>query len=776
MSPALAPLEGKYEIVTKIKEGGMGAIYKVRHRLLDEVRVVKVLRQQLEGDADLNERFIHEARSAIRLRHPNVVQIFDFLIEEGLGYIVMEYIDGVDLAELIRRQQEPRGQGVSLPLFLEIARQGLRALGYLHQQGFVHRDISPDNLMLSSDFAGKPLIKMIDLGIAKKVEGGPNLTESGMFLGKFRYSSPEHFGSQGTGGIEPRSDLYSYGVVLVEFLTGNYPIQGSDPSQLIAGHLFHPPKDFDEIDPAGQVPKALRQILLQALDKDPEKRFASADDFTKALKPLRDQFPATEATGEEASQIRTLRPAEQPVASDSTQQRLDQAFQPTPSQAAAHDDTAHDETVPWGQVPSPESAATGSGPSPTPSSAPDEREERLFDHHLRTACALTEEGDFAQATSHFEAALKFQPDNEAVRNMLEETREKLDQERQASLERLAAEVRGLRELLDKGDWKTGRERWLSARRAYGDVDELLEVRRELDRLENQEYLHRVEERLEEASRQRESGELTQAVRSLEQAREAWRLSSLDKEEEGLSLLVQFDHEEALLEEAHRKAAALDEAVYEVESAIRNGRLVEADRTLFQALEAHGRRERLVELRKELDDLHHRELEKEVRSLTERAVQLSKKGEFADAMNALEKARIVAPAKSRAAGEIEGCRREVERAQLEWRKREMHLVGTEIETFIERQNLEQAQARLSAAEAQFGPFQVAEAAFFDALRQRIDDGFQERVNALIHEAGVALEAGRFKAAIPFLEQALELTPDDDWLADRLEQARAALDAG
>ncbi len=203
MSLPLARIAEQYETVAKIKEGGMGEIYKVRHRLLDELRVVKVLHPELVGDSEIKERFAREARAAIQLKHPNIVQIFDFTLDaSGAGLIVMEYIRGTDLKQLIARPELP-----SVALAIEIARQGLRALGYLHRHGFVHRDISPDNLMLSIDVEGRPLVKIIDLGIAKRHGSDPQLTASGIFLGKFRYSSPEHFGAQGSGGIEARSDL-----------------------------------------------------------------------------------------------------------------------------------------------------------------------------------------------------------------------------------------------------------------------------------------------------------------------------------------------------------------------------------------------------------------------------------------------------------------------------------------------------------------------------------------------------------------------------------------
>ncbi|HXO42412.1 MAG TPA: serine/threonine-protein kinase, partial [Thermoanaerobaculia bacterium] len=277
-------IEGKYEILQKIREGGMGAIYKVRHRLLDEVRVIKMMRPQLDADAEFKARFIREARVAIKLRHPNVAHLYDFTMgDDDVAFIVMEFIDGRTLEELLKAVGPP-----PLGLAIEIAQQSLRALGYLHSKGFVHRDISPDNLMLTEDPDGNPQIKLIDLGIAKVVGGADaHLTKTGTFLGKLRYSSPEQFSAAGVPSADARGDLYSFGVVLYELLTGVHPILGSDPSSIIAGHLFRPPLPFDQTDPDGRLPPALRAAVMRALAKNPDERYASARELAQELAACR---------------------------------------------------------------------------------------------------------------------------------------------------------------------------------------------------------------------------------------------------------------------------------------------------------------------------------------------------------------------------------------------------------------------------------------------------------------------------------------------------------
>ncbi len=285
MSLPKSVIEGKFEVLHKISEGGMGAVYKVRHILLDEPFVIKVIRPQHEGDEDLQKRFLHEAQAAIRLRHNNIAEIKDFSIgDDGTAYIVMEFIEGATLKQILTSQGPP-----DLGLTLEIADQSLKALGFLHRQGYIHRDVSPDNLMLTRTPDDEPLIKLIDLGLAKRLESEGDLTTTGMFLGKVRYSAPEQFKGE---PLDQRSDLYSFGIMLYQLLTGQSPIEGAEFSQFIAAHLFKPPVDFESSDPEGRVPPGLRRVVLKTLEKDRDQRVQSAEELASLLAPFREPGPA----------------------------------------------------------------------------------------------------------------------------------------------------------------------------------------------------------------------------------------------------------------------------------------------------------------------------------------------------------------------------------------------------------------------------------------------------------------------------------------------------
>ncbi len=286
-----AVIEGKYEILAKLREGGMGTIYKVRHRLLDEVRVVKVMQKHVVESAELRSRFIDEAKMATRLKHPNLGTIHDFaLADDGTAYLVMEFIDGVTLRDLLVNQGLP-----PVLLSLEIAHQTLMALSYLHKKNIVHRDIAPDNLMLMHDEEGQPHIKVIDLGIAKTLDRQSGLTSTGVFLGKLSYASPEMFGSLDQGErLDGRSDLYSLGVVLYELLTGHKPISADGPARLLRAHLIDPPMAFEQSDPENRVPAEVRAVILKALEKRRGNRYASADEFDGDVVKLIRMFSSAE--------------------------------------------------------------------------------------------------------------------------------------------------------------------------------------------------------------------------------------------------------------------------------------------------------------------------------------------------------------------------------------------------------------------------------------------------------------------------------------------------
>lgn len=187
-SPKASNLLEQYEILGPLGKGGMASLYKVRHRLLDEIRVLKRMDARLMTHEEFVRRFHREARFASRLRHPNIASLFEVAVDEnGHAVMLMEYIRGITLNDLFRAAQS----SITLDLALNIGLQILEILAFLHGNRHIHRDIAPDNLMITVSEKGEPRIKLIDLGIAKDLESTEQLTRQGSFIGKIRYCAPE---------------------------------------------------------------------------------------------------------------------------------------------------------------------------------------------------------------------------------------------------------------------------------------------------------------------------------------------------------------------------------------------------------------------------------------------------------------------------------------------------------------------------------------------------------------------------------------------------------
>lgn len=277
-------LDGKYEILGKLAEGGMGEVYRAKHLHLDEVRIIKVMKAVILQDQTQQRRFAEEARLATRIRHPNVAALYDFSkLPNGRFYMVWEFIDGRTLLQLLRA-----GGPIPAPEALDIAIQVLNGLAEIHRAGVVHRDISPDNIMILSK--GRPRIaKIIDLGIAKQVaEDRAGMTTTGMFLGKLKYCSPEQAGAMAEGErLDGRSDIYSFGAVLYEMLSGQPLFQSPTPEGYLVKHLQEPPPPLPAAMLPADIGPQLSAVVARAIEKDRTKRFQSASEFAQALTNLR---------------------------------------------------------------------------------------------------------------------------------------------------------------------------------------------------------------------------------------------------------------------------------------------------------------------------------------------------------------------------------------------------------------------------------------------------------------------------------------------------------
>jgi serine/threonine protein kinase len=285
------PLDGKYRILSRLGVGGMGEVYKVLHTHLNSIRVIKLMRSNIAADAGAHERFQREARLATKIQHPNVAALFDFsTLDDGSHYMVWEYIEGINLHELITE----RGP-LSARYAATLAAQALHGLDAIHRAGIVHRDVSPENLMIARDDESTERVKIIDLGIAKSSgSSDDNKTKTGMFVGKWKYCSPEHLGMLPPGErIDGRADLYSFGIVMYEMLTGVPPFVCDTPHAYLMMHASERPKPLREVNPSAVVPPQLEALIFRALEKDRTKRYASAREFAQELERVAVSLPDT---------------------------------------------------------------------------------------------------------------------------------------------------------------------------------------------------------------------------------------------------------------------------------------------------------------------------------------------------------------------------------------------------------------------------------------------------------------------------------------------------
>src|ERR671923_12607 len=255
--------DDRYRIVRKLGAGGMADVYLAEDQELGRRVAIKILNDRHAADDQFVERFRREAKNAARLSHPNIVSIYDRGEAEGTYYIAMEFLDGRSLKELI----VSRGPA-PVSVAIDYTRQILAALRFAHRNGIVHRDIKPHNVLVD----GEGRLKVTDFGIARA--GTSQMTEAGSIIGTAQYLSPE----QAKGApVDQTSDLYSVGVVLYELLTGRVPFTGDTPLEIAMKHLSAVPEPPSEKRP--EVPRDLDLVVLRALAKNPEDRYAGADEM-----------------------------------------------------------------------------------------------------------------------------------------------------------------------------------------------------------------------------------------------------------------------------------------------------------------------------------------------------------------------------------------------------------------------------------------------------------------------------------------------------------------
>jgi serine/threonine-protein kinase len=307
MEASAGTLSGRYETGERLGSGGMSNVYKATDRILERTVAVKILAEHLHDDERFVARFRREALAVAKLIHPNIVQVYDTGVDEGRHYIVMEYVEGRSGAQILQRQG-PVDPGVAA----EIGIQACAGLDYAHRRGIIHRDVKPGNLMIVGGpvGGGEMIVKLTDFGIARAIEQ-TRITQVGSVVGTAAYLSPEQVrGEEAT----PATDVYALGVVLYQFLTGRLPYEGSSLAELAVRQQNEKPLPPDTYN--SDVPETLGAAVLRALEGDPNRRYASADELAAGLRlgleggdvtlPLEEGTAATNVLGGDTAATRHM--------------------------------------------------------------------------------------------------------------------------------------------------------------------------------------------------------------------------------------------------------------------------------------------------------------------------------------------------------------------------------------------------------------------------------------------------------------------------------------
>jgi len=283
----------RYKILSIVGQGGMSTVYKAQHTYMDRIVAVKLLHPHLVKDPISVQRFQQEAKAAASLSHPNIITVYDFgVTEEGLAFLVMDYLEGPSLGDLLDRTGPVPSEEA-----LDIFRQVLKGLCHAHRKGVVHRDLKPRNMVLAVDEDGTVQVKIVDFGIAKVIpqDGGESqhLTQTGEVFGSPIYMSPEQCSGM---PLDARSDIYSLGCVMFEVLAGAPPFLGKNAVETMSMHVNDTPPEIKQIAPSTNVPKDLQDVIFGCLEKQQKKRYQTANQVLDVL-PMPAGQPRVTQTG-----------------------------------------------------------------------------------------------------------------------------------------------------------------------------------------------------------------------------------------------------------------------------------------------------------------------------------------------------------------------------------------------------------------------------------------------------------------------------------------------
>ena len=459
---------GKYEVVRKIGQGGFGVVYEGRDPFIKRRVAIKTCSAE---DEEIRKRFFREAEIAGNLQHRHVVTVFDLGVQDGVPYLVQEYLPGEDLAHKIKRR-DPLDDYTKLSYLVQVA----EGLEYAHAQGVVHRDIKPANIRILDDDS----VKIMDFGIAKLASAETQLTHTGMAMGTAGYLPPEQIRGE---KVDLRADIFSYGVLSYELLSGSRPFQADNMSAVLFQIIGQEPAPLSSVWP--QCPPALDHLVKKSLAKNPAERYASFTPLLADLRPIREQVrshaapvaPAPDiptqviATAETAVEMETLR---------SLEKRLREAVEKGDLTAAELELTLarkrHGDSATFSQVMDPLMARIAEIRKAWEEER--QRSERLSGL-VERARTLRAEQNFDEARIALTAALDLDPKNQEVQSLLRGVDEAIEKKRHEEREKEAARAAGARVelLLREGQLERAEEALTEALHRHGEREPLPAARR-----------------------------------------------------------------------------------------------------------------------------------------------------------------------------------------------------------------------------------------------------------------------------------------------------------
>jgi serine/threonine-protein kinase len=271
--PMISKVIGGCQITERIARGGMGVVYKARQLNLGRTVAIKILSDELSRNPAYVERFLQEARSAAFLNHGNIIHINDVGEHNGIYFFIMEFVDGKNVREILKKKN-----ALEVPQALQVALQVSRALQHAHRRGIIHRDIKPENIMITRE----GVVKLADLGLAKRLDSSGGITQAGSVLGTPFYMAPEQ--AKDFSKVDQRSDIYSLGVTLFKSLTGKVPFDGRTPIEVMIKAIEGKRQALRDLRP--DLPPPVEALVDRMMARNPEDRFQQADDVIAAIEAL----------------------------------------------------------------------------------------------------------------------------------------------------------------------------------------------------------------------------------------------------------------------------------------------------------------------------------------------------------------------------------------------------------------------------------------------------------------------------------------------------------